>query len=60
MQGEYKYMTLKELGRWEYDCLRRDMKAQNDNFNYTGGFEAWYKEVFLIDEAWQEIRESVK
>jgi hypothetical protein len=51
-------MTLKETGKWEYDCLKRDMKAQGDTWNYKGGFENWYKEVFLVDEAWQEIREN--
>ena len=51
-------MTLKQVGKWEYDCLKRDMKLQGDNWSYKGGFEAWYKEVFLKDEAWKEIREE--
>lgn len=50
--------TLKEVGRWEYDCLIRDMKLQGDDWSYKGGFEAWYEEVFLEDEAWKEIRDD--
>ena len=53
-------MTLKKLAIWEYKALKRDMKAQGDTFKYKGGFEAWYKKVFLIDEAWEEIRNNYR
>ena len=49
---------LKEIARWEYDCLIRDMKAQGDNWRYETGFGKWFEEVFLVDEAWEEIREE--
>ena len=55
-EEEENKMKLKQLGKWEYDCLKRDMKGQGDNWSYKGGFKAWYKEVFLVDEAWEEIR----
>ena len=51
---------LKIVGKWEYNCLKSDMELQGDVFTYKGGFEAWYKEVFLIDEAWREIREDAR
>lgn len=51
---------MKELGKWEYDCLKRDMEYQGDKFEYEGGFSAWYEEVFLIDESWEEIRKNRK
>jgi len=53
-------VTMKELGKWEYDCLKRDMEYQGDKFEYEGGFSAWYEEVFLIDESWEEIRKNRK
>ena len=51
-------MTTEELAKWEYNCLKRDMALQGDKWSYKGGFKAWYKEVFLIDDAWEEIREN--
>lgn len=50
---------LKRNAKWEYQCLKRDMLAQGDKWSYKGGFEAWFREVFLIDEAWKEIREEI-
>ena len=52
-------MNMKELGKWEYDCLNRDLEAQGDE-PIDMPFEEWYKNVFLIDEAWEEIRENHK
>lgn len=50
---------LKRNAKWEYQCLGRDLEAQGDKWNYKGGFKAWFKEVFMIDEAWAEIREQI-
>ena len=53
-------MKLIDVAKWEYKTLKSDMKLQGDTFTYKGGFKAWYNEVFLIDEAWEEIRENHK
>ena len=50
---------LKRVGEWEYNALRSDMARQGEKWGYLGGWEAWYREVFLIEEAWREIREDV-
>ena len=49
---------LKQVGQWEYKTLKRALLAEGVNWSYEGGFEAWYKDVFLVDEAWAEIREE--
>ena len=50
---------LLSTAKWEYKAIQDDMVAlgaQHERWEYEGGFEAWYKEVFLVDEAWAEIR----
>jgi len=51
-------MSLRSIGKWEYKCLIRDMRFQDDDWEYEGGFNKWYEEVFLIDDAWEEIRNN--
>ena len=45
--------SIRELAKWEYNLLIEEAPDWN-----PPEFETWYKEVFLIDEAWKEIREN--
>lgn len=49
---------MEKTAKWEYEALQSDLENQGETWEYKGGFDAWYKEVFLIDEAWAEIREN--
>lgn len=51
---------LKRIAKWEYDCLKRDFENQKEKSKYKGGFPKWFNEVFLVDEAWKEIREAIE
>lgn len=50
---------LQKTAKWEYNCLVSDMAQQGEEWSYPGGWEAWYEEVFLRDDAWVEIRSDV-
>lgn len=50
---------LKDVAKWEYACLNRDLELQGDDV-LNIDFDEWYKTIFLIEEGWQEIRESMK
>lgn len=57
-------MKLKHIGKWEFDCLIRDITSQGEKEVIKDlkqiGFKNWYKNVFLIDEAWLEVRKNYK
>lgn len=54
------HTRLIEVAEWEYNTLIADLKAQGEEWSYTGGFEAWFEEIFLKEDTWEEIREDVK
>lgn len=53
---------LKQTAKWEYECLIRDLKGQGERNAVKDlkntGFDEWFKYVFLVDEAWLEIRQN--
>ena len=55
---------LKKTAKWEYFFLIRDLSQQDEKEAVEElietGFESWYKNVFLVDEAWEEIKEDIK
>ena len=48
-----------KIAKWEYQTLKDDMVRQGENWEYEGNFDKWFEKVFLIDDAWEEIRNNL-